>query len=287
MKKLTKKAVKEMYANDYTLLYKPMPEAVKKLFPVVTVAIASEYFGIHFTEKHTGKMLGFESWSTTCKASDLCISKIDAGLRKATPDFKGVKYSSSEEIKAAKKALRDYIKANPEDTTVCICGFCFSDSQQDYQSSMTPTLARNFEILNNGIIHSDYLPVLNDLYFRGESFGDFASVNAVRNFINLARKNPLTRFAIWSKNLLYFTLAFREMEKPENVNIVKSSAYVNRPVKLTAAEKEYVDVVFTVYSKEYAKHHGIAINCGALACLTCLKCYKKHDGVIYINEALK
>ena len=82
-KKLTKTDVKAMIKEDYTILYNPMPEDIKALFPVVTCAIASEYFGLHFTMNHNGKMSGMESISTTCKVNALCEDRIEKALRLA------------------------------------------------------------------------------------------------------------------------------------------------------------------------------------------------------------
>ena len=285
-KRITRKAVKEMLKNDYTMLYKPMPEEIKALFPVVTISDCSEYFGFHFTEKHNGKMDGFCGFSTTCKVNDLCIDRINFALRKVDSTI-DVRTAEKARIKKAKKALRDYIEKNPHETSVCICGFCFSDAQQDYMTSMQDPLSRNFQIVNNGIIHNDWIPIINNLFFRFESFGDFASINAVLNCVNIIKKNPLVNFGVWSKNTKYFSLAFRMVEKPKNMHFGKSSIFVNRVTPLTEEEKTYVDFVFTVYTKVFAEENGITINCGARACLTCLKCYTSHKGIIYINEALK
>ena len=266
--RLTKKACYEAVKSDYTLFYKPMPETWKKLFPVVTVDIL-ENFGLHFTTKHNGKMSGMTSLSTTCKCNPICIKRIECAGRAA-----------------------EMIKENPLRTDVSICGLCFSDRQQDYMGSMTEPLARNYKILNNGIIRDDWLPVLNVLYFRGESFGDFASVNAVINFANLARKNPDTIFGVWTKNISFFKTAYYMGKKagigypiPLNVIVIQSSRYINRKDE----KSDRADAVFTVYTREYAELHNIPITCGARACLTCLRCYKRcfdlaHNG---INELLK
>ena len=286
-KKLTKTAVKAMIKEDYTILYNPMPEDIKALFPVVTCAIASEYFGLHFTMNHNGKMSGMESISTTCKVNALCEDRIEKALRISSPDFR-LATATKYDIKKAKKALKDYIKKNPETEKVIICGLCFSDSQQDYMTSMTDPLARNFEILNNGIIDESWLPIINALYFRIESFGDFASVNAVKNVLNLIRKNPAVRFGVWSKNPYFFHKVFngKKESKPENMNFILSSIFINKATAIPAAFEYFVDFVFTVYTEKYAKAHNIVINCGARSCLTCLKCYTV-NGIKFINELLK
>lgn len=275
--KLTKKAAFAMVKADYTMMYKPMPADFKALFPVITLEIA-ENFGLHFTTKHTGKMSGMVSLSTTCKCGDICPARIKAA-------FDEIGLAAAEDPRAA---LREYIRENPLATNVSICGFCFSDSQQDYQKSMTIPLQRNFEILNGGIIHRDWIPVINSLYFRGESFGDFASVNAVVNFWNIAKANKDVHFTAWTKNATFFKQAIDAgHKKPRNFRLVYSSRYVNVQAEIPAGMESFIDAVFTVYTKEYAEKYGIVINCGARSCLNCLRCYKGFKGVKVINEELK
>lgn len=266
-----------MVQEDYTMMYRPMPEEFKALFPVITMEIAGN-FGLHYTTKHQGKMTGMDSLSTTCKCNDECKAKIWAAFRAA-----GV-----EETEDPRKALKEYIHKNPLATNILICGLCFSDRQQDYQASMTIPLERNYVILNNGIIHSDWIPVINSLYFRGESFGDFASVNAVANFYNMARKNGGVHFTAWTKNTIYFKKAAAAgLVKPDNFRLVLSSPFINKQAAIPAGMEKIIDAIFTVYTKEYAEKFGITINCGARACLSCLRCYKNFDGVKIVNEELK
>ena len=268
-----------MIKNDYTMFYRPMPEEFKNLFPVLTMDISSE-MGLHFTTKHNGKMSGMCSLSTTCKCNDICKERIKAAFESAGIDFDG----------DYKKSLREMIEKDPLSTNFSICGFCFSDSQQDYMTSMIDPLSRNYEILNNGIINKEWIPVVNALYFRGESFGDFASVNSVVNAYNIARYNKNINMTAWSKNLTFFIKAKEAgYKKPKNFKLVFSSRFINRPEIIPEKAAGLVDAVFTVYTKAYSEKYGIVINCGARACLSCLRCYTgfKSGEVKYINELLK
>lgn len=270
---ISKKSIINAIKEDYTILYKAMPDEWKKVLPVVTTDFLTEC-GLHFTVKHTGKMSGMISLSTTCKANKYCIKRIGKALE--TFDKNG-------DRKAAKKAIAAAIKADPYRTDISICGFCFSDSQQDMFTSMEKPLAHNADILNNGIIHSDWIPVINALYFRFESFGDFASRNSAINCINITRKNPCVNCAAWSKNMMFFKKAiFSGYGKPENLSLILSSQYINKAVKNSF---EFVDRVFTVYTPEYADRNGIKINCGARSCLNCLRCYRGTETVV--SELLK
>lgn len=282
--RLTKEMVKAVLKADYTLLYRPMEPEIKALFPVFTMSDSNEVFGLHFTLNHTGKMSGMNGLSTTCKLG-ICPDRVQAAFRLVRPDF-DIETAGKEEVADARKALNGYIKKNPLATDASICGFCFSDKMQDYRKEMVPVLARNFEILNNGVINSDWLPVLNSLYFRGESFGDFASVNSVINFCNLCRKNPQTTVTVWTKNPAFFYLAFKRMPKPENMIIVLSSEKINQKRTIDSRFSWFIDKTFTVYTKKFSSEYNVNVNCGARSCLGCLNCYKK-DGVTEISELLK
>lgn len=278
IKRLSKKAIAQAVKADYTLLYAPMPETWRKFYPVLTVSDLDE-MGLHFTVNHTGKMSGMVSLSTTCKCG-LCPNRVKSAFENL-----GIPYDSK---KDALSMLKDFLEENPYRTDVSICGFCFSDTLQDRQKTMTPNLEHNFEILNNGIIHDDWIPVLNCLFFRGESFGDFNSHFAVINFYKIAAKNPVVNVTAWTKNLVFFARAEKMgYKKPENFKLIMSSQYINVQAVIPESMKHLVDAVFTVYTAKYAEKYGIVINCGARACLSCLRCYTNFDGVKYVNELLK
>lgn len=280
-KRLNKKACYELMKEDYTRFYRPMPDSWKNLFPVITAEILEE-MGLHITLKHTGKMVGMNSLSDSCKCNALCQNRIAASYRNLGIEVK--------DAASAKKALKKYLKENPFSTNICICVFYFADAQQDFQKSMRIPMEHNFEILNNGIIHRDWIPVINSLFFRLESFGDFASANAVINAYHFAKYNPLVNFTGWTKNLRYFHIAAEKgYNKPNNFKLVFSSFFINKPATIPTKYQYLVNAVFTVYTEAYAKKHNVAINCGARACLACLRCYKGFETgtVKYINELLK
>ena len=77
-------------------------------------------------------------------------------------------------------------------------------------------------------------------------------------------------------------------DKPNNFRLVYSSYYINKQSEIPEKFSYLVDAVFTVYTQEYAELNNITINCGARACLSCLRCYRGFDGrVKVINELLK
>lgn len=70
--------------------------------------------------------------------------------------------------------------------------------------------------------------------------------------------------------------------KPENINIILSSPYMN-----TACDESkwsFVDKTFTVYDKQHS--NCVKINCGDRKCMECRICYTKND-ILSVNETLK
>jgi len=213
---------------------------------ICTMANSKKINGLHFTTKHNGKMEGMASISTSVTTNERC----------------------------AKNAA---IKGS-------ICEKCFAAKQMKVFPSMEKPMIQNQIILTSGIIPLDQLPVINVLYFRFEAFGDLNNDIQVINYFNICKKNPGVKFALWTKNPDYIAKAIKDgHSKPENLNIILSSLFINKERK---TKYDFVDKIFTVYDKEYIASENVEINCGARNCFTCGLCYNK-NGVRIINEQLK
>lgn len=202
---------------------------------------------LHITTNHTGKMLGINSISTSCKLNKRC--------------------------------------ANNAKVKGSICEKCYAQRLVAFRESLRDHLDNNFELLTKCVIPEEDLPVINANYFRIEAFGDLANTTQAINYLNLIRKNPHTFFAWWTKNPDFIEKAFKKTgyEKPANCNILQSALMINKPIK---KRYWFIDKIFTVFNKKYIKENGIEINCGARSCLKCHKCYEKND-IVYINEQQK
>ena len=214
---------------------------------IVTLENGKRYSGLHFTINHTGKMLGMSSLST----SSLC-----------------------------NKYCQEYAKDEEK-----ICSHCYAQAQMKMYKNMQGCLAKNTELLCESIIPEERLPIINRLWFRFEAFGDINNTTQVINYFNICKKNPKVHFALWTKNpgIIQQVLESEEYIKPDNLQIVYSSPYLNKPVE---KKWEFVDKIFTVYDKHFIEENDIVINCGAKSCLLCNKCYRATEEV-YINEKLK
>lgn len=211
-----------------------------------TLANSKKISGLHFTTKHTGKMAGMASISTSVTTNDRC--------------------AKNAQIKGS------------------ICELCYAAKQMKFYPSMEKPMVENQRILTSEILPAEKLPRINNIYFRFESFGDLNNATQVKNYFNICYKNPRVKFALWTKNPDYIAAAIRDgYEKPENLNIVLSSLFINQQRKTRYA---FIDKVFTVYDPDHIEQNGIEINCGAKNCFSCGLCYEK-NGVSVINEKLK
>lgn len=202
--------------------------------------------GLHFTVNHSGKMSGMASISTSVTTNERC---------KKNAQIKG-----------------------------SICEKCFAAKQMRVFPSMEKPMVENQRILTSEILPFEKLPIINNLYFRFEAFGDLNNATQVKNYFNICYKNPRVKFALWTKNPDYIAEAIRDgYSKPENLNIVLSSLFVN---KERPNVFPFVDKVFTVYDADFIEAENVEINCGAKNCFTCGLCYEK-NGVKIINEKLK
>lgn len=202
---------------------------------LLTIAEAEKVTGVHYTVKHSGKMEGMQSLSTSCLCNKYCKNR-----------------SSNSEL---------------------VCSHCYAQRQMKMYKNLNACLERNTEILTGRILKEAEIPMINASFFRFESFGDLINATQVINYFHICKKNKHVHFALWTKNSWIIEEAIESGEKkPSNLQIVYSSPCLNNPVD---PGYEFVDKIFTVFDKDYIKKNGIEINCGAKSCLLCNKCYRR------------
>lgn len=201
---------------------------------------------LHITH-HKGKMTGINSISTSCMLNPYCQER--------------------------------------QKHTTLVCYKCYAKKYLRLRPNLREKMAHNTELLTEKLLNDRQIPIINDLYFRLESFGDLINETQAINYLRICELHPKTTFALWTKNLRILENVFTEFKKPENLIINYSSPELNKQTPVDDLP-EWVDHVFTVYDKKFAEDNNVPINCGAIHCLSCLKCYE-HGGDKYINEILK
>lgn len=219
---------------------------------IETMESFEKKYGIEFTTRHTGKMSGMISLSTSCELNPRCVK-------------------------------RSKISGN-------VCEKCFAFTQFKRYTNNRPKYERNTKALTTQDIKAEDVPLLNALMFRFESFGDLINMQQLKNYFTIAKKNPKTKCALWTKNPDIIAKAIKAgHEKPKNLVIVYSSPAMDKETPIDQIQKKYpfVDKTFTVYSKEYLKDKPKSfVNCGGKQCLQCGVCYKK-TGCNTIREKVK
>lgn len=209
-------------------------------------------YGIRFTTKHTGKMEGMISLSTSCEVNPRCVK------RSTIPES--------------------------------VCEKCFAFTQFQRQTNNRPKFECNTKALTTLDVKAEDVPLFNAFMFRFECFGDLINEQQTKNYFTIARKNKMTKCALWTKNPDIIAKAIADgNKKPGNLVIVYSSPMINKEVSLAKIQEKYpfVDKTFTVYSKDYLKDKPKDfVNCGGKKCLQCGVCYKK-TGCKTIREKQK
>lgn len=202
---------------------------------------------LHITKEHTGKMEGMQSLSTCCQSNPNCK--------------KNSKIEGS------------------------VCQKCYAMKMCKMYQHLAPCLEKNAKILGEILLDKTELPKINASYFRLEAFGDLINEIHVKNYFNICNANEDTHFALWTKNPKLIQNVIDEgIDKPKNLKIVVSSLFLN---KVASYENyDFIDKIFTVYTKDYIEENDVKINCGKNKCIDCKLCYKDND-VRYINELVK
>ena len=211
---------------------------------------------VHVSFDMTGKMFGINGISTSPLCNEYCQKRIN------NPDM--------------------------------ICSHCFSVASQ-WKKGLRENLIENSDLLTDHIFTEDEMPLLMSPtgMFRFESHGDLQHGEKgeiqVVNYFNFAKANPALHFALWTKNPWVIDQAMKKygITKPENLRIIGSSYYLNKPMVEFYRRYDFIDNIFTVYSLEYAMEHKVRISCGGRSCARCQKCYKGGHDSYEINELLK
>jgi len=163
-----------------------------------------------------------------------------------------------------------------------ICSSCFAVTGCKMYSNLDKMLLKNSETLSKKQDFSEFKT--NTIYYRFESHGDLINSEHLDNLVRIAKNNPQTKFALWTKLYKITEKYFSIETKPENLQVLYSSLMKNKQLNIN--KFKYADKIFTVYEKQYLKETNVDVNCGAKDCFTCGLCYNRND-TQYITEIKK
>lgn len=182
-------------------------------------------------------------------------------------------------------ALNPYCKERAKNPAT-ICHHCYATRYVGMRDALRRHLECNTNELQ-ALIEWDELPIIADVLFRFESFGDTLSATHAGNYYRIAAKNVFTTFAAWTKNVEHYETAHETIcSKPDNFILIYSDPVLNGHsdawYEAFFEAHPLVDKIFVVMDKD----HADGISCGKRKCKACLLCYTK-SGARIIREVLK
>ena len=177
--------------------------------------------------------------------------------------------------------------------TGTICPECYSFTMlEGYRKNCTPAFERNSKLLSDWIDWDD-LPVINSAFFRFSAHGELINETHFVNLIRIARKNPHTTFALWTKR----ASITRKFTKPYNSKwetLYNGEDFGDIPPNLILVfSNPRIDKVIDVprgFHKVFnnvSKGSTAPQNCTGRKCMECLACYRKDSGTDVIVEMVK
>lgn len=201
------------------------------------IATDKKRFGVHVSTM-TGKLAGIQAINTNTLTNNFC------------------------------SAMRN---------TDAICGACYSAAMlSGSRKNCVPAFEHNSQLLSSRELQSRELPVINAAIFRFHGHGELINTLHLRNLYAIARHNPQTMFALWTKRQ---ALIRTGPARPANMILIYSNPSLDRVMK---APPKGFDKVFNNVTSGYEG----AANCTGQKCIECLACYR-HGGETVIIEHAK
>ena len=136
------------------------------------------------------------------------------------------------------------------DNPLNICRSCYSVRQlKTYRKNCTKKWEENSKVLSEGIIPWDDLPRTNEIIMRLHGHGELINMDHLVNFTRLAKKNPDTTFALWTKKApLVGEYERTHEELPPNMVKIFSNPNIN---KIMESPPKNFDRVFNNVDGEF------------------------------------
>lgn len=168
------------------------------------------------------------------------------------------------------KAMREAAEKDP----TIICGICYDFAQEQFKIQALNRHSLNLLIMSTVNFSVEELATLPAVEIsRINASDDTENEIQAGNMIKYVFAHPYTKAAYWVKNIPAVVAACKRYGKPENLKLVQSSVYINKPAQLAP----FFDYVFTVYVDKESVQKAIdsgAMECNGKKCKECgYKCY--------------
>lgn len=165
--------------------------------------------------------------------------------------------------------------------TDAVCRQCYSAAMLNtFRKGCITPWERNSGELSSSLIPMDKLPVINAHSFRLHSHGELINDVHLHNFVNIARKNPFTTFALWTKRKNLVTRQVRNHGQiPSNLIMIYSNPNTQRMLNKVPAN---FNKVFNVSDSGEVK--GGQFECTGKSCIDCMACYRINEHTIVVEK---
>ncbi len=155
-----------------------------------------------------------------------------------------------------------------------ICGQCYSHRMLNtFRKSCQPAFEHNSQVLSEGPLELSQLPdFYPGEYIRFHGHGELINREHLLNFFRIARYNPETTFALWTKRK---DIVKSVGPAPDNLILIFSNPKIDNV--MTEPPKGFDRVFNNVTGDADA-------NCTGQKCMECLLCYRKDTTKIIVEH---
>ena len=146
---------------------------------------------------------------------------------------------------------------------------------------MQPALQHNSDYLSSKVHDLEYLPTILQAFFRFNAHGELINLTHLENLVNIAKKNPHCRFALWTKRNDLIVKYFKDNDKPSNFVLVYSNPMIS--TVMGKLPKHFDKTFNNVLEDEKVELQ----NCTGQKCKDCLLCYSLNDVQVIVEKVKK
>ena len=129
------------------------------------------------------------------------------------------------------------------------------------------------------VIPIENLPVINAHSFRFHGHGELINYQHLDNFMNIARKNPFTTFAIWTKRIGFIRKWKKYNKNLDNVVFIYSNPSTEK--KMTRPPAGFDKVFNALYNDDISNGETL---CTGVSCIDCMACYRHNEHTVIVEK---
>lgn len=176
------------------------------------------------------------------------------------------------------------INDSPYDNPYCVeeCPqrhICYAKRMTLIRPSVRRAFKQNGDIMSMVILDEQTLPSFEPgLSVRIHSYGEFRNMSHLINIMNICRKNPKTRFVVWTHRKDLIHRYMKDTPLPDNARFIYSSDVNDVNADIPAG----FHGVYIPVSDVVAEEEDISLICVGQKCKDCGRCYHTDNiGRIY------